>query len=145
MNCLSTELLLSFIFLSQCITCYQGPVANIYHGYPGSGSFVNIQFNKPKQHHQQYLVWLHRYLNAMMIPTTIQVFANSTAVQNIFFQHFWDFFHLHCHNTLTVLAAVYFDQPVSAVPKQWLKSAFSNVAFQKAEKIEKSQKIEAKF
>jgi hypothetical protein len=28
---------------------YDGPVASVYHGYPGSQSYVNINFHEPDQ------------------------------------------------------------------------------------------------
>ena len=38
---------LTVMLLLKSTSCYDGPVAAVYHGYPGSQSFVNIKFNEP--------------------------------------------------------------------------------------------------
>ena len=41
------NILSTFFFLTKIADCYDGPVASIFHRYPGSDSFVNINFNEP--------------------------------------------------------------------------------------------------
>ena len=48
------KLLLMASVLPDLSSGYDGPVSTIYHEYPGSQSFVNINFNEPG--HKQ--VWL---------------------------------------------------------------------------------------
>ncbi len=42
-----SKILSTFFILTKITDCYDGPVASIFHRYPGSDSFVNINFNEP--------------------------------------------------------------------------------------------------